>query len=228
MPAGLPLFAPGTGIGDPARQPGAGTAAGAVSVSPIVLSTQPQWTFYAALFARRGRWARGPESRPSTPAALGRWWRGAVGGGRGRPLSAVQLFRHAGGGPSQSEPRRGVPPDGLAADLPSRSISWSAVAARRPPWESGPVSAVVWLTPPSLRRCARRPRPLPDGVWLGCGLALGGGALSSNGTGRLRHVQLQRPDTRSTAVSDGPCWPASTDRRPCLRGATVMDGRKRL
>ena len=156
------------------------TAAGAV-FAPIVLSTQPQWTFYAALFAAAWTLGTALESAGrSTPAALGRWlgvglWAAVVAGA----LSAVQLLPTLEAA-SQSSRGAGVPPDGLAAEFAltiHQLVGPSPLVGHR--WEERAGLGVVWLTAAVLAPVLRGGRVrYRTAVWLGLwALALGGGAL---------------------------------------------------
>jgi hypothetical protein len=160
------------------------TAAGAVFALTI-LSTQPQWTFYAALFA--AVWTLGAAAETAggrqprrLAAALGRWaalglWAALV----AAALAAVQLlptFEAA----SQSSRGAGVPPDNLVAEYLEtvhQLVGPSPVAAHR--WEHRAGLGVLWLAAAVLAPVLRGGRVRWwAAVWLMLwGLALGGGAL---------------------------------------------------
>ena len=119
------------------------TAAGAV-FALVILSTHPQWTFYAALFAAAWTLGTALESAGrSTPAALGRWlgvglWAAVVAGALSRRAIDCRRWRRRRSRAAAPGCRRTA----WRRNFPSRSISWSG---RRRSWatagRSGPASA---------------------------------------------------------------------------------------
>ncbi len=163
----------------------------------IVLSTHPQWTFYAALFATVWTLGTALESAPYTPA-LARWaalglWAALV----AFALSAVQLFPTLEAA-SQASRGAGVPPDDLAqqfAFIVRQLVGPSPVVGHR--WEQRAGLGVLWLTAALLAPVLRGGRVRWwAGVWvLLWVLALGGGsllqALHCPGFGAFKlHVRL--------------------------------------
>jgi hypothetical protein len=166
------------------------TGAGA-AFALIILSTHPQWTFYAALFAamwtlgtalESAGWlgGDGPRSWRRTLAAAGRWaglgvWAAVVAGA----LSAVQLLPtlEAAG---QASRGTGVPPDDLQREwayLIHQLVGPSPVGGFR--WEHRAGLGVLWLAAAVLAPALRGGRVRwQAGVWLILwALGLGGGTL---------------------------------------------------
>jgi hypothetical protein len=164
------------------------TAGGAV-FALIVLSTHPQWTFYAALFAaawtlgtalESAGWlgGDGPRSRWRTLTALLLWagvglWAALV----AVALSAVQLLPTLEAA-SQASRGAGVPPDDLAQEfafIVHQLVGPSPVVGHR--WEQRAGVGVLWLTAALLAPVLRGGRVRwQAGVWvLLWVLALGGG-----------------------------------------------------
>jgi hypothetical protein len=163
----------------------------------IVLSTHPQWTFYAALFAAVWTLGTALESAPFTPA-LARWaglglWAALV----AFALSAVQLLPTLEAA-SQASRGAGVPPDDLAqqfAFIIHQLVGPSPVVGHR--WEQRAGLGVFWLTAALLAPVLRGGRVRwQAGVWLLLWvLALGGGTLLQSlhwlGFGAFKlHVRL--------------------------------------
>jgi hypothetical protein len=165
-------------------------AAGAI-FALIVLSTHPQWTFYAALLAplwtlgaalESAGWlgGEGPRSWRRTLTALGRWaglglWAALVAGA----LSAVQWMPTLEAA-TQASRGAGVPPDDLKQEF-SFAVHqlWgpSPLVGRR--WEQRAGLSVIWLAASVLAPVLRGGRVRWWAfVWfLLAALALGGGTL---------------------------------------------------
>ncbi len=154
------------------------TAAGAV-FALIALSTHPQWTFYAALFAAAWTMGTAFESATFTQALL-RWagvglWAALVAGA----LSAVQLLPTLEAA-SQASRGAGVPSDDFAQEfalIVHQLVGPSPIIGHR--WEQRAGLGVLWLTAALLAPVLRGGRVRwQAGVWvLLWVLALGGGTL---------------------------------------------------
>ena len=135
------------------------TAAGAV-FALIALSTHPQWTFYAALFAAAWTLADGPgvgragRLTVGMLAALGRWaglglWAAVIAGAlsAGALLPTMEAAGQASRGP-------GVPPDefvGEYNEIVHQLVGPSPVVGHR--WEHRAGLGVLWLAAALWRRC---------------------------------------------------------------------------